>query len=158
VCSSDLSLLPWQQHLPTARMSMMTRRSFFGRWRRDLPTTLQAERWTHKRSRNHWSVRSDPSNGRSVDEPPLSTNYAVEEGLRNDAAGSTGRRSGAWGCINDGPGQGREELEEACALGYGACTNNCHKRALGSSCVRCCQRKNLACKLAGDYEFEACSK
>ncbi len=60
------------------------------------------------------------------------------------------------GCVDDGPGQGRQEQEEACALGRGACINNCHKKDLGSSCVLCCRRKNLACNASGDYEFEAC--
>lgn len=64
---------------------------------------------------------------------------------------------GLAGCIDDGPGQGRSEQDEACALGYGACINNCHKKALGASCVACCRRKNSACKLFGDYEFNACS-
>lgn len=65
----------------------------------------------------------------------------------------------ALGCRDDGnPDQGREEQEEACGLGYAACINNCNKRTLGASCVTCCGRKNVACKLTGDYEFEACFK
>ena len=60
------------------------------------------------------------------------------------------------GCVDDGPEKGKQEMEEACALGHGACINNCHKRALGFSCRSCCHRKNVACKLTGDYAFEAC--
>jgi hypothetical protein len=63
----------------------------------------------------------------------------------------------AVGCREDGgPDQGRQEMEDACALGYGACRNNCDKKALGASCRLCCYQKNVACLTAGDYGFEAC--
>jgi hypothetical protein len=63
----------------------------------------------------------------------------------------------ALGCVEDGgPNQGKEEMEEACALGNGACLNNCDKKALGASCRLCCRRKYVACKATGDYEFDAC--
>jgi hypothetical protein len=63
----------------------------------------------------------------------------------------------ALGCREDGgPDQGRQEMEDACALGYGACLNNCDKKALGASCRLCCYQKNVACLTAGDYGFDAC--
>ena len=63
---------------------------------------------------------------------------------------------GLGGCTDDGPGQGKQEQEEGCALGAGACINNCNKKGLGAFCRACCRRRCSTCKAGGDYEFDSC--
>ena len=92
--------------------------------------------------------------------PPNTSSTVAAVSTRSDMASSSGNvaASETQATGFKYTDQGREEQEEACGLGYAACLNNCNKRTLGASCVTCCGRKNVACKLTGDYEFEACFK